>query len=187
MPPRGRQPRQLHLRRHPDRPDLRHPGRRRQRHEQQLDQHLHRARRLARRVDRHRPDPRQPRRLRRHHRRRLLHRQLDPLASNPTPTWVNITSNLKTLAYSIFGQGYNPTTDTRIRSRSTRRSPCPRSWPTGDIRSPSTHRPPQGSHPVLYVGAGNSEQRLGRVSVARQRRDMDPLPEHDVRRRRQGR
>ena len=32
-------------------------------------------------------------------------------ATNPTPTWVNITGNLKTLAYSIFGQSYNPATD----------------------------------------------------------------------------
>ena len=31
-----------------------------------------------------------------------------PSASNPTPTWVNITGNLKTLIYSIFGQTYNP-------------------------------------------------------------------------------
>ncbi len=34
-----------------------------------------------------------------------------PSASNPTPTWVNITGNLKTLVYSIFGQSYNPATD----------------------------------------------------------------------------
>ena len=36
------------------------------------------------------------------------------LAQNPTNTqyeWVNITGNLKALAYSLFGQGYNPTTD----------------------------------------------------------------------------
>src|SRR5262249_29678829 len=29
-----------------------------------------------------------------------------PSASNPTPTWVNITSNLHNVAYSIFGQAY---------------------------------------------------------------------------------
>ena len=34
-----------------------------------------------------------------------------PSATNPTPTWVNITGNINSLAYSIFGQSYNPTTD----------------------------------------------------------------------------
>ena len=68
--------------------------------------------RLGRPVDHHRPHPRQPRRLRRHHQRRLLHRRLDPLGheSHRRP-WVNITGNLQNLAYTIFGQSYNPTTD----------------------------------------------------------------------------
>ena len=34
-----------------------------------------------------------------------------PSAANPTPTWINITGNIHDLAYSIFGQAYNPTTD----------------------------------------------------------------------------
>ena len=34
-----------------------------------------------------------------------------PSASNPTPTWVNITGNIHNLAYAIFGQTYDPTTD----------------------------------------------------------------------------
>ena len=34
-----------------------------------------------------------------------------PSASNPTPTWINITGNLRALVYSIFGQSYNPATD----------------------------------------------------------------------------
>ena len=34
-----------------------------------------------------------------------------PSASNPTPTWVNITGNIFNLPYTIFGQNYDPTTD----------------------------------------------------------------------------
>ena len=34
-----------------------------------------------------------------------------PSASNPTPTWVNITGNIFKLPYTIFGQNYDPTTD----------------------------------------------------------------------------
>src|SRR5262249_20818932 len=34
-----------------------------------------------------------------------------PSASNATPTWVNITGNIHQLAYSVFGQAYDPTTD----------------------------------------------------------------------------
>ena len=34
-----------------------------------------------------------------------------PSATNPTPTWVNITGNIFNLPYTIFGQNYNPTTD----------------------------------------------------------------------------
>ena len=84
--PRGsRQPGQLHLRRHPERPDLRHPGWRRQRDQQQLDQYFHWPGRLGRRADHHRPGPRQPRGLRRHRRWRLLHGQLDPLGQQPDP------------------------------------------------------------------------------------------------------
>ena len=56
--------------------DLRHPERRRQRQQQQLDQHQRRPGPQARHRDHHRPDPRQPRRLRHHDRRRLLHEQL---------------------------------------------------------------------------------------------------------------
>ena len=32
-------------------------------------------------------------------------------ATNPTPTWVNITGNIHSLAYTIYGQSYNPATD----------------------------------------------------------------------------
>ena len=34
-----------------------------------------------------------------------------PSATNPTPTWVNITGNIFRLPYTIFGQNYDPTTD----------------------------------------------------------------------------
>ena len=82
--PRGRrQPGQLHLRRYREGTDLRHPGRRRQRLEQQLAQHLPGPGRLARRVDHHRPHPRQPRRLCRHHHWRVLSRRLNPLGEQP--------------------------------------------------------------------------------------------------------
>ena len=59
-------------------PDLRHPGRRRQRHEQQLAQHLPGPGRLAGPVDHHEPDSRQPRGIRRDHHRRLLYQGLGP-------------------------------------------------------------------------------------------------------------
>ena len=78
-----------------------------------------------------------------------------PSASNPTPTWVNITGNLKTLVYSIFGQSYNPATDPAL-SPTTWRPPCPRSPPTGATLSPSTRPTRQTDmHPALYVGANS--------------------------------
>ena len=146
-----RQPGQLHLRRHRDRPDLRHPGRRRQRHEQQLDQHLHRPGRLGRRV---RSSPTRP-----------------AAATTPTPspatacsTWPTRSPRratpprpgstspaiIKNLAYTIFGQSYNPTTDPNAstlqpgdRSDLDRRRLA--------IHDPQSTRPTRrpGYHPVL--------------------------------------
>jgi len=34
-----------------------------------------------------------------------------PSKSNPTPTWINITANIKGQPYSIFDQPYDPTKD----------------------------------------------------------------------------
>ena len=78
---------------------------------QQLDQYLHRAGRLRSPADHHRPD-------------RGSHDAFAvttdgvyymansiPSASNPTPTWINITGDLRALTYSIFGQSYDPATD----------------------------------------------------------------------------
>ena len=45
-----------------------------------------------------------------------------PSATNPTPTWVNITGNIHQIAYSIFGQSYNPATAVNSRLFPIRRS-----------------------------------------------------------------
>ena len=108
----------------------------------------------------------------------FYHPRLDPLGEQPanTATWVNITGNLKTLTYSIFGQNYNPATDPDSidlqpgglavldRGRLALRHPrLVRRTPTVPTY-----------HPVLYVGAGNSGgHRLGRVSIAQRRPDVD--------------
>ena len=49
--------------------------------------------------------------LRRDPKWRVLHGQFDPVGDQSTPTWINITGNIHDLAYTIFGQTYNPTTD----------------------------------------------------------------------------
>ena len=79
-----------------------------------------------------------------------------PSASNPTPTWVNITGNLHNLAYTIFGQTYNPTTD----PNSTKLQPGGHSdLDRGRlaVHDPQRSRPTpaKGYHPVLYVGSNS--------------------------------
>ena len=76
-----------------------------------------------------------------------------PSATNANPTWVNITGNLKTLAYSIFGQGYNPATDTNTKpyDLGITLSSIIADWRYAIPNNPSD--PTQGYHPVLYVGA----------------------------------
>ena len=185
--PRGhRQPRQLHLRRHRDRPDLRHPGRRRQRREQQLAQHLPRPQRLGRPVDHHRPHPRQPRRLRRHHHRRVLPHGLGPPGEQPHQH--GRTSGSTSPATSTTWptpSSARPTTRRPTRTRSSSTRPVALSSIVADWRYAIPNNPTDpspGYHPVLYVGA-----QLGRLPVARQRQDLDALPQHDLRRRGGGR
>ena len=183
-----RQPRQLHLRRYRDRPDLRHPGRRRQRREQQLDQYLRRPRRLDRRVDHHRPDPRQPRRLRRHHHRRVLSSADSiPSANNPTNTPTSGSTSPATSTTWPTPSSARPTIRRPTPTRSSynqARSRCPRSWPTGGTRSPTTPIRPE---PGISTRCCTSRAQFGRVPVARRRPDLDALPQHDLRRRGGGR
>ena len=76
-------------------------------------------------------------------------------ATNPTPTWVNITGNLKTLAYMIFGQSYNPATDPNSSpyDLATVLNSISANWNYTIPNNPSNLA--DGYHPVLYV-AGNS-------------------------------
>ena len=78
-----------------------------------------------------------------------------PSATNPTPTWVNITSNLHDLTYSIFGQSYNPTTDTNsiTYNQAQGLTSILADWRYLIPNSPSD--PNSGYHPVLYVGANS--------------------------------
>ncbi len=76
-----------------------------------------------------------------------------PSATNPTPTWVNITGNIFTLPYTIFGQTYNPTTDpnsTKL-TQSVTLTSIIADWRYAIPNNPSD--PSKGYHPVLYVGA----------------------------------
>ncbi len=76
-----------------------------------------------------------------------------PSATN-TPTWVNITGGLNSLAYSIFGQSYNPTSDD---NSVTYNQAITLSAITADWRYQipfNSTDPADGSHPVLYVSAG---------------------------------
>ena len=154
-----RQPGQLHLRRHRSRPDLHHPGRRRQRHRQQLAQHLAGPRRLAGPVDRHRPHRGSHDGLRRHHQRRLLHQGLGPprQRSHQRPPWVNITGNIHNLPYTIFGQSYNPTTDPNAIKLNQAQSLNVDRGRLAVHDPQQRHRPQRpGFHPVLYVGFGGN-------------------------------
>ncbi len=73
-----------------------------------------------------------------------------PSSTNPTPTWVNITGNLKTLAYSIFGQSYNPANDTHPYDLAVTLSSIAADW-----RYAITNGQTKGTNPVLYVGANS--------------------------------
>jgi len=77
-------------------------------------------------------------------------------ASNPNPKWVNITSNIHKLAYSIFGQTYDPTGDTGNSvklNQALSLSSIVADWRYQIPFDPTD--PSQGTHPVLYVGSGS--------------------------------
>jgi large repetitive protein len=82
------------------------------------------------------------------------------LADNPNDTayeWVNITGNLQQLAYSIFGQNYNPTTDpdSPKYTQAVELSAIAADWRYAIPNATASSDGPQ-YHPVLYVGAGDS-------------------------------
>jgi subtilisin-like proprotein convertase family protein len=78
-----------------------------------------------------------------------------PSATN-TPAWVNITGNIKSLAYSIFGQSYDPTTDgnSTTYNQAIALSSIVADWRYQIPFNPTD--PLDGTHPVLYVGSGGS-------------------------------
>src|SRR5262249_48882693 len=76
----------------------------------------------------------------------------------PTNTqyqWVNITGNIHNLAYSIFGQSYNPTTDPNSidYNQATSLKAITADW-RYTIPNNSAN-PAAGYHPVLYVGSNS--------------------------------
>jgi len=81
------------------------------------------------------------------------------LGNNPANTayeWVNITGNLKKLAYPIFGQAYNPTTDPNSTkyTQPVSLSSIIADWRYAIPNSTSYAHGPT-DHPVLYVGANS--------------------------------
>ena len=70
-----------------------------------------------------------------------------------TPTWVKITGNLMSLAYTIFGQAYNPATDTHPYDSAITLSSIAADWRYAIPNDPKD--PTKGYHPVLYVGANS--------------------------------
>ena len=76
-------------------------------------------------------------------------------ATNPTPTWVNITGGLKNLAYSIFGQSYDPATDpnTKPYDLATVLNSIAANWNYSIPNNPANLS--LGYHPVLYVAANS--------------------------------
>ena len=87
------------------------------------------------------------------------------LGNDPTNTayeWVNITGNLKTLAYTIFGQNYNPATDPNAVKYNTAvsLSSIIGDWRYAIPNSPVYTNGPS-SHPALYVSAGDNANGKG--------------------------
>ena len=78
-----------------------------------------------------------------------------PSATNPTPTWVNITSNIFKLPYTFFGQNYDPTTDPNAITYNLTSSlnSIVADWEYTIPNNPAN--PSAGFHPVLFV-SGNS-------------------------------
>ena len=78
-----------------------------------------------------------------------------PSATNPTPTWVNITGDIFDLPYSIFGQTYNPTTDPNAITYNlvTALNSIVADWEYTIPNNPAD--PASGYHPVLFVSANS--------------------------------
>ena len=92
--------------------------------------------------------------------------------SNPTPTWVNITGNLKTLIYSIFGQSYNPAAGgTEPYSLVTALSSIAADWSTPSLSTRPTRRmdmpPPCTSAPIRAFINRSTTARRGLSSPIR--------------------
>ena len=80
------------------------------------------------------------------------------LAQNPTNVqyeWQNITGDIKTLAYTIFGQSYNPATDPNATpyDLATVFNSIAANWNYAIPNNPTDLS--QGYHPVLYVAANS--------------------------------
>jgi len=83
-----------------------------------------------------------------------------PSATDPTPTWINITgtgtSNIHNLPYTIFGQTYDPTTDPNAitLNQAVTLSSIVADW---EYTIPNSANDPAGPgyHPVLYVSANS--------------------------------
>ena len=78
-----------------------------------------------------------------------------PSATNPTPTWVNITGNIFNLPYTIFGQNYNPTTDPNAitYNLATSLTSIVADWEYTIPNNPANLS--AGYHPVLFVSANS--------------------------------
>ena len=122
-----------------------------------------------------RSDPRQPRGLRRHHHGRILHRQLDPLGEQSHSDLGQHlpANNIHNLAYSIFGQNYDPTTDPNSikLNLAVSLSSIVADWRYA-IPNRSATTPAKG-----YLPGPLRRQRFGRVPIARRRPDVDLFPD----------
>ena len=78
-----------------------------------------------------------------------------PSATNPTPTWINITGNIFNQPYTIFGQSYNPTTDPNSNPYhlATTLNSIVANWEYEIPVNPTN--PSAGYFPVLYVAANS--------------------------------
>jgi len=82
------------------------------------------------------------------------------LANDPTNmayAWVKITGNLPDLAYTIFGQNYDPTTDPNSKKyeQAVQLSSIAADWRYA-IPNSTTYANGPADHPALYVAAGNA-------------------------------
>jgi len=78
-----------------------------------------------------------------------------PSATNPNPTWVNLTGNIFDQPYTIFGQSYNPTTDPNSKPYylATTLNSIVANWEYEIPNNPAN--PSAGYFPVLYVAANS--------------------------------